>query len=104
MMYYHYIMIPVQMLTDDDQTVRTQITLTARLKQLIEESAANQGQSLSEYLRRAALLRLYVDQNEKGKLKRLSGSVIGSVDIRKHPEWNTERKVIAWVKQIRGEW
>lgn len=97
-------MIPIQSLANDDTTVRTQITLTAKLKQLIEQSSGKQGQSLSEYLRRAALLKLYIEEDEKGRLRELARRVVGTVDLEKHPGWRTKEKVNAWAKNLRNQW
>ncbi|OGK52958.1 hypothetical protein A3H78_02485 [Candidatus Roizmanbacteria bacterium RIFCSPLOWO2_02_FULL_36_11] len=92
------------MLSNNDKTIRTQITLTADLKKLIEQKAGVKGQSLSEYLRRAALVTLYLEENEQNELKQLAHIVIGSIDSAKHLEWKTPKKVTAWVKKIRKEW
>lgn len=104
MMYYDYIMNQLTTYLDDDKTVRTQITLTKRLKDLIEEKARQNNQSLSEYLRRGAWISLLLEESESEELNKLAGQVIGSVDINKHPEWQTTPKVNSWVKKLRREW
>ena len=50
----------ITLLSDDDKVVRTQITLTENLKKLIEERTVLKNESLSGYLRRAALLLLFL--------------------------------------------
>lgn len=89
---------------NDDETVRTQITLTKGLKLLIEEKARQANQSLSEYLRRGAWISLLLEENESEELNKLASQVIGSVDVNKHPEWQTTSKVNNWVKKLRREW
>lgn len=93
-----------KLLTSDDTTVRTQITLTAKLKQLIEQQAAPQGLSLSEYLRRAAILKLQLERQTAQKLQLLSKLVVGSVNLKDHPEWSTPQKINSWVSSLRSEW
>lgn len=103
-MYYDYIMNYLATLSDDTKTVRTQITLTRKLKQLIEERARQTNQSLSEYLRRGAWISLLLEENEAEELGILASQVIGSVDLSKHPEWETLPKVKKWVRKLRSEW
>lgn len=104
MMYYYYIMNQLTTLIDDSQSVRTQITLTAKLKQLIEEKSRQTNQSLSEYLRRGAWISLLLEENEAEELSKLANQAVGSVDLNKHPEWQTPVKVKQWIKQLRREW
>jgi hypothetical protein len=90
--------------TDEDETVRTQITLTTSLKKAIEEKATKSGQSLSEYLRRAASLSILLDEQERENLTELAQIAIGSVDLKNHPQWSNKTKVTRWVKTMRSEW
>lgn len=94
----------INALLGDKQTVRTQITLTKRLKQLIEERARQTNQSLSEYLRRGAWISLLLEERESEELDEIANQAIGSVDLNKHPEWQTPLKVKKWTKKIRKEW
>lgn len=96
-------MIKLQTLTSDDKAVRTQITLTHALKNAVEDVAENRGESLSEYLRKAAIIRLLLERYEKDELKKIALQAVGSVDLKKHPEWNTPDKVYKWVRSIREE-
>lgn len=97
-------MTSIQLITEHDKTVRTQITLTSTLKRLIEKQIGLKGESLSEYLRRAAIIRLILDQDEKEDLKTLADKVIGSVKLKDHPEWTSKNKLQKWVKNLRNEW
>ncbi len=94
----------VQLLSPNDHTVRTQITLTKELKRQIEAQTAISGESLSDYLRQAAKLKLIQDERKEVDLKALADEVIGSIDLRKHPEWSTPQKVRKWVRKLRAEW
>jgi len=96
-------MLKIQRLSSDDKSVRTQITLTEQLKILVEGIAREKGESLSEYLRKAAMIRLLVEENEKQDLEKIALRAVGSVDLKKHPEWNTPKKVYDWVRKIREE-
>lgn len=94
----------VPMLSDSDRVVRTQITLTEKLKKLIEERTALKKESLSEYLRRAALILLLVEEKEKTELEDLANLIIGSVDDQKNPQWKSFAQVKKWVRTLRKEW
>lgn len=94
----------ISLLSSDDKVVRTQITLTSKLKKLIEDKASLKGQSLSEYIRRALLISYLVDQDEKEERKQLADLVIGSVNLRRHPEWRSVEKIRKWVRNLRREW
>lgn len=96
-------MLNIQRLSSDDKSVRTQITLTEQLKILVEGMAQEKGESLSEYLRKAAMLRLMVDEDKKQDLEKIALRAVGSLDLKKHPEWNTQGKVCKWVRKIREE-
>lgn len=96
-------MLNVQMLSKDDKSVRTQITLTEQLKILVEGIAQEKGESLSEYLRKAAMVRLLVEEDKKQDLEKIALRAVGSLDLKKHPEWNTQEKVYNWVRKIREE-
>ena len=80
-------MINIQTLTADDKSVRTQITLTEQLKILVEGIAQEKGESLSEYLRKAAIVRLLVEETEKENLSfdilqmELTGTVLLPLQI-----------------------
>jgi hypothetical protein len=104
-MYHDYIMIDKQgLLSKEQPTIRTQISLTPLLKKAIEAKRRLTGESLSGYLRKAAVLRLLVEEEEKTELKRLAKAVIGSVDLREHPEWENKRKIQKWIRKIREDW
>ena len=94
----------VNLLSKEDSTIRTQITLTESLKQLVEEKANLKGQSLSEYIRRALMLSLLVDKQHLVDLEKLADQLIGSVNIKKNPQWRNVSGVKKWVKKLRTEW
>lgn len=94
----------VNLLNQQDSTIRTQITLTASLKQLVEEKANLKGQSLSEYIRRALMLSLLVDRQQSVDLEKLANQLVGSVNAKKNPQWKTVSNVKRWVKKLRAEW
>lgn len=96
-------MIQIQTIGTNDKTVRTQITLTENLKSLITDMANERGESLSEYLRRAALIKILLDKQEAEDLQKMAKSLIGSVKLAKHSEWNTPDKVYKWVRELREE-
>ncbi|RLC34268.1 hypothetical protein DRH14_03360 [Candidatus Shapirobacteria bacterium] len=97
-------MLTLDWLGQDDEIIRTQITLTTGLKKLIENNAKKKKQSLSEYLRRAALLNLLIDKGEEEDLDKLADRVVGSVNLKNHVEWKNKQAVNKWVRDLRSEW
>ena len=96
-------MIQIQTIGTDDKAIRTQITLTKNIKSLVADIASEKGESLSEYLRKAALIRILLDRQEKEDLEKIAKSLIGSVKLSNHPEWSTPSKVYKWVRSLREE-
>lgn len=97
-------MITIQSLGVNDKAVRTQITLTQILKNEVETIASEKGESLSEYLRKAAIIRLLLEKQEKEDLSKLADKVIGSIKAENHPNWKTKADIYAWSRKIREEW
>lgn len=95
---------PLTLGNDYDKSVRTQITLTASLKRRIEQAAKPKGESLSEFLRQAALNQLKREQKRSQELTALAERVVGSLKLTKHPQWSTMKKIIQWQKELRKEW
>lgn len=91
-------------LTSADRHIRTQITLTSKIKELVEKEARKKQESLSEYLRKAALLRWLLESEEKESLQDVAQKVIGSVKLKLHPEWKSKRKLNKWLRNLRQEW
>lgn len=97
-------MIQIQSIGTNDKAVRTQITLTENLKALVTDMANERGESLSEYLRRAALIKILLDKQEKDDLGKLANSLIGSIKLKNHPNWKTKADIYKWSRKIREEW
>lgn len=91
-------------LEPNDVPVRTQITLTAKLKNMVEHQASLRRQSLSEYLRQATILKLYLDQQKTLDLTKLANNTIGNLRLNDHPNWKNKTKLKQWSKKIRQEW
>jgi len=89
---------------ENDEKVRTQVVLTAGLRRLMETKRRLTGETLSEYLRKAALWRLLAEEEEEKELAKLARVVIGSVSSKNHPEWQTKGKIRGWLKRLRREW
>lgn len=98
-MYYHYITM------DTQPTIRTQISLTPKIKRAIEIKRRLTGESLSAYLRTAALIRLMTEEEETKQLKLLADNFVGAGKWKKtHPLWKNKQSVRKWLKNIRSEW
>lgn len=103
-MYNLYIMEKI-LLEDSKPNIRTQITLTTSLKKAIEIHRRLYGESLSEYLRKAALTRLLVETEEKKELATLARHFTRpKAWDREHPYWKNKAGVISWLKKTRAEW
>jgi len=83
--------------------LRTQILLPVDLRQMIDWDRQQRNESLSEYLRKAAQLRLAKERKRKVDLKQLAGQVIGGLDLSKYPEWINRKAVGQWQKELRRE-
>ncbi|MBL7078321.1 hypothetical protein ISS42_01520 [Candidatus Shapirobacteria bacterium] len=89
---------------EKDNKIRAQIMLTVSLKRLIEAKRRLAGENLSEYLRKAAWLRILSEEEEKKELKQLAKILIGSVSLKNHPEWQNKKKLGSWLKNLREGW
>ena len=93
------------MLQYHQANIRTQISLTGTIKKAIEVKARLLGESLSEYLRKAALIRLATEEEEEKELKTLARNFVGRSSWDKnHTNWATKERVKDWKKKIRREW
>lgn len=74
---------------------RTQISLSHHLKTTIEDRATIHGESLSEYLRKAAIIRMALDDIEITILKRVATAVIGKIPKHKSG-WKDVSSLSLW--------
>lgn len=80
--------------------IRTQISLSPALKQLIEAKEAVTGESLSKYLRKAALIRMLLEETERDDLKLVADAVVGTVRLQ-NSGWKDEQDIAAWQRRER---
>lgn len=80
--------------------IRTQISLSLALKQLIEAKEAVTGEGLSKYFRKAALIRLVLEETEQADLKLVADAVVGSVSLQ-NSGWKNERDIAEWQRKER---
>lgn len=93
------------LLKDKDTSIRTQISLTRAIKRAIEAKGRLLGESLSEYLRKAAVIRLFAEEEEKKELEMLARNFVGAGKNKKsNPRWKNHAAVEKWRKKIRSEW
>lgn len=78
------------------QLQRTQIYLPYELRQAIDLDRRVDGESLAEYLRKAAEERLKSRKKKKVDLKKLADQVIGSLKI-------SQDEAKQWIKEIRKD-
>lgn len=78
---------------------RTQIYLPEELRQEIDRSRRENGESLAEYLRKAAEQRVKINKNRKIKLKKLADELGKGV---KKSGWEGI-DVLKWQREIRKD-
>ncbi|MBI5357090.1 hypothetical protein HZB78_05800 [Candidatus Collierbacteria bacterium] len=82
--------------------IRTQISLSPELRKLIEMRGAVLNEGLSEYLRRAAVLRMAVDDVERNDLKLIAQTVVGSIPKFKSG-WKNVKNIGEWQRKSRKD-
>ncbi len=80
------------------QLQRTQIYLPYDLRREIDRARALSGESLAEYLRKGAEIKLKQDKKQKVDLKKLADEVIGSLK-----GYRTKKEVLEWEIEIRRD-
>lgn len=75
---------------------RTQIYLPEDLRREIDKNRRESGESLAEYMRKAAKKRIEEDQKKKADLKKLADEVIGSLKI-------SQKEAEEWIEEIRED-
>lgn len=80
---------------------RTQIYLPEELRQEIDIARREEGESLAEYLRKAAEERLATKQKKKVDFKKLAEELGGSIDPKKSG-W-AEIDIDKWQREIRKD-
>lgn len=98
-MYYHYIIM------DNQPTIRTQISLTSEIKKAIEAKKRLTGESMSAYLRKAAMIRILAEEEEKKQLKMLAKNFVGAGQWKKeHLHWKSKSTTYRWLRKLRSSW
>lgn len=96
-MYYDYIIMQTAIYPS-----RTQISLSPDLKRLIGARGDRLNESLSKYLRKAAVIRMALEDMETNDLKMIAKSVVDSVQ-RKDSGWQNIKDISAWQQQERRD-
>lgn len=78
---------------------RTQIILPKDLREKVDQVISKTGESMAQYLRRAAVAQLEREQNHFADLKKLANDVIGSVSNKSL----SKDKVLKWQRQMRKD-
>ena len=94
MMYYYYIM------NKEKYAVRTQISLSPELKNLIEKESGLLNEGLSEYLRKSAILRMALKIRQENELAVVAEAVVGKVKKNKGG-WKDVKDVKEWQRSQR---
>lgn len=80
-------------------SVRTQIYLPRKLREKIDRARRATGESLAEYLRKAAKERVEKEKRNKADLKKLADEVVGTI---KKSAWD-DVNIIKWQREIRSD-
>lgn len=81
--------------------LRTQILLTPELRKRIETQLKDKEESLSEYLRKAAFLRLEQEEKKRQNLRIIAQKLIGKLNLKKYPDWMSRDKILRWQRSLR---
>ena len=93
------------LLQDQETNVRTQISITRAIKRAVEAKGRLLGESLSEYLRKAAVIRLLSEEEEERELATLARNFVGAGKWKKaHRNWKNKAAVEKWRQKVRQEW
>ena len=82
-------------------SLRTQISLSPQLRKLIDQQRAYSQESLSDYLRKAAILRMVAEEVEKKNLEQIAQAVIGKVSKSKSG-WRKTKDITVWQRKKRA--
>lgn len=104
MMYDGYIMKVDVFTSRNKKMIRTQISLTPYLKAKVEQQAKRLGESMADFLRKAAVYRLEREMEKKLELSRIADQFIVSGEGGAGGQWSTKKKIDTWFKDIRNEW
>lgn len=80
--------------------LRTQIYLPENLRKEIERYRAQTGESLAEYIRKAAEDRTKKDKMKKVDLKKLAEEITAGV---KTSGWGSKDDILKWQREIRKD-
>lgn len=92
-----------KLLADKSYSERTQISLSPTLRRVIDARRRLYGESLAEYLRKSAILRILAEEEEKEARLQAIRSFVGAGSKKDHPEWSTSKKIDEWQRKIRRE-
>lgn len=79
---------------------RTQISLSPQLRKIIDTQRILSGESLSKYLRKAAVLRLALEEVEKKKLELIAETVVGKAP-KARGGWKKVKSAVVWQRKER---
>lgn len=92
-----------EILDDTNYSLRTQISLSPTLRGHIEAKRKIYGESLAEYIRKAAILRILAEEKERDERRKLAQTLTGSISKNKYKEWSTITKIIKWQRKLRAD-
>lgn len=93
-----------QVLEDKNYSIRTQISLSPTLKRLIDVKRKIWGESLAEYLRKAAVMRFAAEEAVEEEIKRVIKLTKGCIPKGKYLGLDRLAKIVKWQRKERASW
>ena len=92
-----------EILDDTNYSLRTQISLSSTLRGYIEVKRKIYGESLAEYMRKAAILRILTEEKEHDERRKLAQTLTGSISKNKYKDWSSITKIVKWQSKLRSD-
>lgn len=88
---------------DTRYSERTQISLSPTLRRIIEKERASTGESLSEYIRNAIMIRVKKEESTDEARMRAIKAFVGAGKGKSHPHWSSKKKIMKWQREMRED-
>jgi len=89
--------------SDSLYSERTQISLSPEMRRIIEKKRMSSGESMSEYIRKAIIIRVKNEQfTEKDRMRAIN-AFVGAGKGKYHPHWSNKSKIIKWQREMRQD-
>ena len=95
---------PTQQIQNDSKySVRTQISLSPKLRKLVAKKTSINKESMSEYIRKAIEIRIKAEEADDEKGMDAVRAFVGAGKGKNYPEWSSKEKIIKWQREMRED-